>query len=145
MIEEYNPNYRPLSEEWLATSESDWIDLIEEFHRSSGEPPPQEGWNTHALYHCLIENQIALEEEGVDETVDRLQGQGLSRHDSIHAVAAVMIEYMLPVMRDRKPFDSSSYLKRLNKLTAKRWLSKKYWKARDQLLSKWIWSWVNLK
>ncbi|CAN7300057.1 hypothetical protein LJR038_003449 [Acidovorax sp. LjRoot38] len=51
----------------------------------------------------VVENQLA---EGFDPTVralQRLRGEGLSRHEAIHAVAAVLAEHLYAAMSGNGP------------------------------------------
>jgi uncharacterized protein YoaH (UPF0181 family) len=87
---------------------------------------PRDGWDLHASFHCLVENQIALEVESVRETVAKLMRQGLSRHEAIHAIAALLGDDIFSIMKSRTPFDEKRFRRRLNKLTARRWRKGQY-------------------
>jgi hypothetical protein len=47
----------------------------------------------HAVIHVVVENQLALGEEVVVETLARLQREGLGRHDGVHAIGS----FLLPI------------------------------------------------
>ena len=71
----------------------------------------------HLTMHAAIENQLAAKDPPeVAKTLDRLMGQGMSRHDAIHAIAAVFIELAFPVFQGREPFNTKRYIKRLRRL-----------------------------
>ena len=71
----------------------------------------------HLTMHAAIEDQLAAKDPPeVAVTLDRLMGQGMSRHDAIHAIAAVFIELAFPVFQGREPFNTKRYIKRLRRL-----------------------------
>jgi MFS family permease len=59
--------------------------------------------------------------EPTNETYARLRRQGLDRHESIHAVGAVISEDLYEIMKGNKNPPFEGYKGRLKKLTAKRW------------------------
>ena len=125
-MKKYDPQKNQDPKKWLSISEQERIDLVQQYHENSGELTPENGWDAHSVIHCVIENQIAIDEEIVRETVDRLLDQGLSRHDTIHALGAVMTEGIYVTLKNKSPFDAESYRRRLKMLTAKRWLKNKW-------------------
>jgi hypothetical protein len=78
----------------------------------------------HAALHSVVENQIAEELQTVRETVARLQAEGLSRHDAIHAVGSVLVGCLQALMREGAPaqFEVEAYFQDLRSLTAAGWL-----------------------
>ena len=53
-----------------------------------------------------------------------MMGEGLSRHDAIHAIGSVLMEHLLEVMQDRATGGlNEAYLRDLAALTAKKWLA----------------------
>ena len=71
----------------------------------------------------IIENQLALNDQIVVETLARLIRQGLDRHDAIHAIGAVLAEQLHALQsRGKNTAGNQAYYSRLRKLTAKRWL-----------------------
>ena len=46
----------------------------------------------HASIHVVVQNQLALGVDVVSSTFDRLMCQGLDRHETIHAIGAVLAE-----------------------------------------------------
>ena len=76
----------------------------------------------HAAIHVVVENQTALNERPVPETLEKLMQQGLDRHEAIHAIGAVLSEDMYEIMQGGNTgHDPGKYRRRLEKLTAKRW------------------------
>lgn len=59
----------------------------------------------------------------VVETLARLQREGLSRHDALHAIGSVLAENLYELMREGDSTDESyrKYLARLPDLTATNW------------------------
>src|SRR5437870_4911425 len=118
----YDPETSPRSEDWLQTDEGDRIELVSSYHRRKKIqlPNPQ----LHAAIHVVVENQLALGEEIVVETLARLQREGLSRHDALHAVGSVLAADLYKVMQENSEAAGDvyrRYLERLKKLTAKNW------------------------
>ncbi|MDO8945504.1 MAG: hypothetical protein Q7U75_20135, partial [Desulfobacterales bacterium] len=62
----------------------------------------------------------------VRETVARLQAEGLSRHDAIHAIGSVLVVRLQALMREgaRAKFEIEAYSQDLRSLTAEGWLKK---------------------
>ena len=78
----------------------------------------------HAVIHVIVENQLALGEEVVAETLARLQKEGLDRHDALHAIGSVLAADLYELMQDGAEATGEAYrryLERLKKLTAKNW------------------------
>lgn len=84
----YNPDTPPRPGEWLALDEQARIRLAEDYHRKARIKLPNA--KAHAAFHAIVENQIALGLPSVLRAMERLAGQGLSRHDAIHAVCTVL-------------------------------------------------------
>lgn len=125
IMKHYDPLLQPDSAEWLALDEDQRIELVRVFHNETGIELPNE--TVHATVHAIVENQIALEVSPVAATIDKLNRQGLDRHDALHAVGAVLMDDLNDLMKHKDGmFDHGKYAKRLNKLTAKRWRKGKW-------------------
>ena len=75
----------------------------------------------HSLVHTVVENQIALGgETPLAETLARLKSQGLDRHDAIHAIASVLVNYIHAMLSGT---DAGQYYEALKGLTAESWYS----------------------
>ena len=122
----YDPGLPIDVDTWLETEESVRLDLIVEHHRKSDETDPEGGWEVHSALHLLVENQIALGTENIRETQTKLIRQGLHRHDSIHAIGAVVGEDLFEMAKEKRAWDRKRYRRRLEKLTAKRWRKGKW-------------------
>lgn len=120
----YSPYKAPERAEWLSTDEQERIALCESYHRRKGIHPPNP--MLHAAFHAIIENQVALGETVVVETLARLQDDGLDRHDAIHAIGSVLAEHVYDLFggtaQAGKSDANEEYLDRLKVLTAKSWL-----------------------
>jgi hypothetical protein len=92
---------------------------IDKEHRES--PHPLEGgvpMRLHVTLHTVAETQIRLGAPAeVAETLQRLMGQGASRHDAIHAICNVVSEEVVQVMGKQRAYDEARYVARLKALT----------------------------
>lgn len=77
----------------------------------------------HAIIHTTVENQIALGESVIVESLARLRAEGLSRHDAIHAIGSVLAEQMFQMIKGTSaPDPPQVYYDRVRRLTAEEWL-----------------------
>jgi len=126
-MKQYDPLKAPDPQEWLAMDEQQRISLAQGYHRRARIRLPNE--TAHAVVHAIVENQIALGDEiPVRRTIERLMAEGLDRHDAIHAVGMVLMEFFSDVMRradtehpERQPDPNRPYYAALEKLTAESW------------------------
>jgi hypothetical protein len=121
-MKKYDPDKTVRSSDWLQTDEGERIELVRSYHRHRNIRLPNE--RLHAVIHVIIENQLALSEAGVVETLARLQAEGLGRHDALHAIGSVLADYVYALMQDeaeevREPYHR--YLEDLKTLTASNW------------------------
>jgi hypothetical protein len=118
----YDPDKAPDPEEWLGLDEATRIELIEAYHvRARIEVP---NVRVHALFHVIVENQIALGDElPVLRKLRSLMASGLDRHDAIHAIASVLTSHVHSVMAGSElgPGPNRAYFRALKRLTASRW------------------------
>jgi hypothetical protein len=121
-METYDPETAPDTAEWLELEEDERIDRVASYHRRVKVKLPN--LQVHATLHSVVENQIAEELRTVRETVARLQAEGLSRHDAIHAVGSVLVGRLQVLMREGGPaqFEVEAYFQDLRSLTAAGWL-----------------------
>jgi hypothetical protein len=126
-MKRYDPLKAPDPQEWLSMDEQERISLAQDYHRRADiRLPNEEG---HAIAHAIVENQIALGDEiPVRRTIERLMAEGLDRHEAIHAVGMILMEFFHDVMsrvegehpeRGRDP--NSPYYAALETLTAESW------------------------
>jgi hypothetical protein len=123
-METYDPETAPDTAEWLELEEDERISRVSAYHRHAKIKLPN--LKIHAALHSVVENQIAEELQTVRETVARLQAEGLSRHDAIHAVGSVLVIRLQALMREgaRAQFEVEAYFQDLRSLSAEGWLQK---------------------
>jgi len=122
MIERYDPDHAPDAEEWLALEESERAALVEEYHREHRLKLPNA--RMHASIHAVVENQLAMEDQAiVRETLQRLMGEGLTRHDAVHAIGSALAEHIYNLLQSNDPPKDANegYYAALGQLTAKNW------------------------
>lgn len=119
----YDPDKYPSASEWLELNELERIELIKEFHINQGIELPD--LRVHAAIHCTVENQIAENFEPTVQAMKRLCGEGLTRHDAIHAVGSVVAEHLFKILKTpdmgNQGLINEQMAKDINRLTAKRW------------------------
>lgn len=122
MLTKYDPDRAPDPERWLAQDEMALMDIVQRYHRREQIPLPNE--RVHASFHVMVENQVALgDETPVSDAVDRLMGEGLSRHDAIHAVGAVLAKHMHRALETSVPVSREAYYADIRALTKEGWLA----------------------
>jgi hypothetical protein len=111
----------PKPTEWLALDEGEQIALVETYHRRVGIDLPNA--TLHALIHTTVESQLAAQLSPVVKSLQRLQAEGLDRHDAIHAIGAVLAEHMRQLMLGELnvPDPNPSYFAALDRLSAASW------------------------
>ncbi len=117
----YDPDHAPDPGQWLALDEQLRIQLVEAYHRAARIKLPS--LTAHAVFHAMVENQIAEDTESVVRAMARLTTEGLSRHEAIHAVASVLAEHIHDLFSAKAdPGNSASaYHAAVECLTAKGW------------------------
>ena len=95
----YEPERAPDPREWLALDESERIRLVKNYHVAARIKT--EKLKLHALYHMIVENQIATGFGPTCHAVKRLQKEKLTRHDALHVVASVIAQFMHDSMRGK--------------------------------------------
>jgi hypothetical protein len=121
-MDSYDPDASQASADWLETDEGERIELVSAYHLRKKIQLPNA--QLHAVIHVIVENQLALGEEIVVETLARLQKEGLSRHDALHAIGSVLAADLYELMQDGAEATGDAYrryLERLKKLTANNW------------------------
>ena len=116
----YDPDEAPDPEAWLALDEDERRNRVEDFHRAAGIRIPNAA--VHAIIHTVIENQIARGLEPVKRVLARLMGEGLDRHEALHAIGSVLAKRLHSMMKEQKG-DSGEYLQAIEGLTAEEWKS----------------------
>ena len=120
-MERYHPQSTPNAQVWLALDEDEHILLVERAHRRVAHKLPNV--KLHAVFHVIVENQLAMGVSSVRETLDRLRSEGLSRHDAIHAIGSVVVSDVHGMLSEQKPHDAERYRQALAELTAEKWFA----------------------
>lgn len=122
MLTKYDPDRAPDAERWLAQDEMQLMEIVQRYHRREQIPLPNE--RVHASYHVMVENQVALgEKTPVRDALDRLMGEGMTRHDAIHAVGAVLAKHMHRATETNVPVSREAYYADIRALTKEGWLA----------------------
>ena len=118
----YDPDRSSPPTDWLGTDEGERIELVAAYHRRSKVRLPNA--QLHAVIHVIVENQLALGEAVVLDTLARLQSEGLGRHDALHAIGSVLAGDVYELMQESADATDQTYrryLEELQKLTAENW------------------------
>ena len=118
----YDPDSSLPPNDWLGTDEAERIELVASYHRRKKIRLPNA--QLHAVIHVIVENQLALGEAVVLDTLARLQSEGLSRHDAVHAIGSVLAGDVYELMQENTDATDNTYrryLERVQKLTAENW------------------------
>ena len=120
----YNALHEPNPQKWLAAEESQRLRAVLQHHAEEPDELPNE--TLHASIHVVVENQIAMgDETPVAAAIQRLMGEGLDRHDAIHAVGAVLSKYIWSALGgsdEPVPEDSmEEYSREVRELTVSKW------------------------
>ncbi len=119
----YDPLAAPDPDAWQSMGEEKCLTLVMAYHRRAGDELPNE--RLHAVIHVIVENQVAMDDEvPIRATLERLMGEGLDRHDAVHAVGGVLMGYLQDILGDggEVPDINEGYYEELDKLTAAEWL-----------------------
>jgi len=121
-LTEYDADVAPPPADWLAVDEAERVLLVEAYHRRLGIDHPQ--LKLHATLHTVVENQVAAREAHVLEAFARLQREGLTRHEVVHAIGLAVVEQMVEVFKAKTVAGSPPvmpYDERVRQLTAEVW------------------------
>lgn len=120
-MDTYDPLYPPDPQTWLDLGESEQLDLVSEYHESIEEECPSP--SAHAAIHVAVENQLAEHLPSVEAALQRLQAEGLDRHDAVHAIASVLMEHVCDIIQGHssKADPNELYYQALEKLTVETW------------------------
>lgn len=122
-MDEYNPGRAPQPETWLELDEQERILLVENHHRLARIKLPDR--NAHAVFHVIVENQIAMNLEPVVRAMARLMKEGLTRHDAVHAIGSVVAEHLFERVQKNPDEDATTvqarYHAAVERLNAASW------------------------
>jgi hypothetical protein len=85
----YDPALSPDPKSWLLLDEQKRILLIEQYHTRHAVTVPN--LQLHAAIHAIVENHVALNDERITACLARLAGDGLGRHEALHAIGGVLV------------------------------------------------------
>ena len=120
----------PDPEAWLNLDEQERLAQVIEYHRRY-HLPMGESLSLHGVAHVVVENQIALgDPPAVREALARLMGEGLDRHEAVHAVGSVVMGIAFDVIREKGKGAgvgdiNVKYADELATLTAESWRSQR--------------------
>jgi hypothetical protein len=117
----YNPGKPVDAAEWLALGEAEQQLAVERYHKRAGDRMPSP--RMHAIIHAAIETQVAQGHPAASRALERMQAEGLDRHDAVHAVGSVMAKHIFGIMKEGESFDETAYATDLDALSAERWLA----------------------
>ncbi len=122
MARSYDPLNAPDPDDWQSMDEEERMMLVMEYHREAGVELPNE--QVHAVVHIVVENQFTLGDEmSARVALERLMREGLDRHEAIHAVGNVLVDFVQALIRDdAAPAANERYNEELMKLKAAEWL-----------------------
>ena len=100
--------------------------MVLDYHRRMGIELPNE--QLHAAIHTVVENQAALgDDTPVEQALRRLMGEGLDRHEAIHAVGSVLAEHIWEALGGGGGGEgdlSAAYFEEVRRLTVQRWVER---------------------
>jgi Domain of unknown function (DUF1841) len=122
MLTKYDPGHPPDPARWLAQNEMELIDIVERYHRR------ERIWlanpRVHAALHVMVENQVALgDQTPVNGALVRLTEEGMSRHDAIHAIGAVLDKHVHRAHHTGVPVSREAYYDDVRALTKDGWFA----------------------
>jgi hypothetical protein len=121
-VKSYDPETSPTATHWLELDETERMEFVSSYHRRRKIWLPNA--QLHSVIHVVIENQLALGEAVVVATLARLQSEGLSRHEAIHAIGSVLAENLYELLHEESDGTDQPYrryLERLKGLSASTW------------------------
>jgi hypothetical protein len=122
VLTKYDPDRPPDPERWRAQNEMELVDIVQRYHRRERIWLADE--RAHAALHVMVENQVALgDATPVGAAVDRLMGEGMSRHDAIHAVGAVLDKHVYRAHSTGVPVSREAYYADIRAVTREGWLA----------------------
>lgn len=108
---------------WLSVDDNERIESVIQYHKKNKIKLPN--IQLHSLVHVIIENQLAEGITVVQEKLDELISDGLSRHDALHAIGFALSEHLYNLLNGKSIVQDKNddYYKSITKLTAKNWLN----------------------
>ncbi len=122
-MNQYDPEITPDAQAWLALDEQTRMQLTEAFHRDARAQLQRGARKLHAAVHAIVETQLATEHVPAVRALERLMGDGLTRHDAVHAIGNVVAQHVHGVMQGREGERPSrdAYDRQLDELNGATW------------------------
>lgn len=114
----YDPMIGPTPDAWLELDEGEQAELVLRYHKRHGARAGN--MRLHAIIHATVETQLAERHVAATAALERLLGDGLDRHEAIHAIGSVVAEQIHGAMQGTA-FDAGVYERRLSRLDAASW------------------------
>jgi hypothetical protein len=122
LLTKYDPDRAPDPARWRAQDEMELVEIVRRYHRRERIPLVDE--RVHAALHVMVENQVALGDgTPVAGAVARLMGEGMSRHDAIHAIGAVLDKHVYQARATNVPVSREAYYADVRAVTTDSWLA----------------------
>jgi hypothetical protein len=124
-MEDYNPDIEPDPALWNELEESERLDLCTDYVMCFEDEVNEDTKTIHAIIHGVVENQLA---EGYEPTLNAYSRliKELDRHEVIHAIGAVIATEIYEILQGSDAEPGAETVRRLNRLTVKRWKNGKY-------------------
>jgi hypothetical protein len=120
----YDPNIEVDVAAWKGLEERERLSRVAKYHNATlkkAHMPPS--MQRHAAMHVIVESQIAdAAPAEAKSALERLRGEGMSRHNAVHAIGWLATEHMRRAMAKQRPVDDKAYAKDLTTLTGHNWL-----------------------
>lgn len=107
----YDPDVGPDPSEWLSLPELERMRLAQNYHVAARIRVPS--LKAHAALHAAIENQIASGFGPSKRAIARLQCEGLSRHEALHAIGSVVASFMYELGQRQTESQRASFQSRM--------------------------------
>jgi hypothetical protein len=120
-MDRYNALIAPDPENWLRLEEGERVEIVSHFHKKLGQWPGGSRGHLHAVFHVIIENQLAEGLAPLHAALTRLLNEGLDRHEAIHALGSVLIGHLTDMLKEHTVHDPEKYRQELEQLTAAKW------------------------
>jgi hypothetical protein len=118
----YDPDREP-SLPFVAQGEAEQLASVLDYHATHDPSLNLSQRRVHSALHVVVERQLTVDKLDVTrETLDRLVGAGLTRHDALHAIADGAIEEIMAILRKERTFDPRLYSARLRAIDPRPWL-----------------------
>lgn len=122
----YDPDIAPDSAAWLAIPENERMRVIKNYHVANRIKLPNV--KGHAAMHAVVENQLAIGFGPGRRAMARLQAEGLSRHEALHAIGSVVAELYFETTKNPQAGEAEKFQMRMNAEIDQ--LSSADWKSR---------------